>query len=795
MIKNYFTVAYRYLMRYKVYSLINIIGFSIALVPVLLTILYVNYEFSYDKFNKDYKNIYRVTLNQEGGRFASQTPMTPAPLAEAMKAEFPEIQSVTRMFFSPGYILVNNEKFLERNILYADPSVFQVFTFEMLKGDAAKAISDQSSILLSESMAKKYFGNLNPLGKAIMFKNGDEMIVKGVYKDFPGNSHFNPGFVMNISKTIGMKTAFGANVTPWGFWRVFTYFKLKEKCPINQLQEKLADMFTKHATSFDHRVSFILQPLTDIHLNSKLVPEISTNGSKETIYLYISIASILFLIAIINYVNLSTARSSLRTKEIGIRKIAGARKSQLVLQFLSETVLITLCSLIVSLFIINLILPSFNRFVDRDIPSGALFNLDFILCTTGFILLTSLAAGIYHAFILSSVSPLSLFKGELGVSNKYRFRNALLAVQFIITIVFVFIIFTVKKQLDYVSNTDLGYEKDNIIVFELEYGTNQSKADLIKNEIMTNPDIVSSSACKWLPNESGINRNENLSTYDTYLLNKIVDYDYIDFFNIKMAEGRKLDRTIVSDVNSSVIINETAAKFLTSKDPAYKDPIGKEITHNDPSGISKKTIIGVMKDYHNSMHEKITPIYLMVGENSIYYRLCVKIKPGREKETIGYLKNTLAKFQPGEPFKYDFFSDIIKSAYKSDYKDRSLFLMLFIFTAAIVCMGLIGFVSFATDRRRKEIGIRKVLGADSAAIVYMFTKQYGKSVLLSNVFALPLGYFLMKQWLNDYAYHIDFEIRLFIVPGIITLSFVLVTVCLQSVKAALANPVESLRNE
>ena len=758
MIKNYFTVAYRYLMKYMVYSLINIIGFSIALVPVLLTILYVNYEFSYDKFHKNYQNIYRVTLGKEHGR----TPMTPTPLAEAMKAEFPEIESVVRITDSEGYIIVDNNKFLEKNIFYADPSIFQVFTFEMLKGDAARAISDQFSIALSESMAKKYFGNLNPLGKAIMFKNGDEMIVKGVYKDFPGNSHFNPDFLMNISKVIGERTALGNNAYPWGFWRVFTYFRLKDKCPIYQLQEKLADMFTKHATVFDYRVNFALQPITDIHLHSALSPEIRINGNIETIYLYISIASILFLIAIINYVNLSTARSSLRTKEIGIRKIAGARKSQLVLQFLSETVLITLCSLIISLIIINLMLPSFNRFVERNIPSGALFNLDFILCTAGFILITGLAAGIYHAFILSSVSPLSLFKGELGISNKYRFRNALLAVQFIITIVFVFAIFTVKKQLDYVNNTDLGYEKENIIVVDSWESISRDKTEAIINAISANHNIVSAAACNFLPSESGIRQYQDASIFDNYLSRRTVDFNYLDFFKIKLVEGRNFDKTIASDANTSVILNETAVKFLSSKDPAYMNPIGKEITNSDPSGSSQKTVIGVMKDYHNSMHEKITPIFLKISEKS-FFNICVKIKPESEKEVIPFLKNTLAKFQPGELFKYDFFSDKIKSAYKSDYKDRSLFMMLFIFTAAIVCMGLIGFVSFATDRRRKEIGIRKVLGADSAAIVYMFTKQYGKSVLLSNIFALPIGYFLMKQWLNDYAYHIDFEIWLFIV--------------------------------
>lgn len=801
MINNNFRVAIRYLAKHKIYSFINIFGFSIALVPVILTILYVNYEFSYDKFNKNYGRIYRVAYEDSFQNNIAQSAATPSPLAAAMKNEFPEIEEVVRIQRGQDIIYRDEEKFEEKNIYYADPEILKVFSFEMIKGNSATALSDPFSVIISKSMTEKYFGNNNPLGKTLKTKSAQELTVRGVYKDFPKNSHIYPEFIIPISKILGINSEMSriSSAGSWGMRRLYTYFMLKENNSYEQILKRFPE-FYKKSSGFDSSPKFIFQNLSDIHLHADPQPNpfldrpFLKNNNVDKIYLYITVAFIILLIAVINYVNLSSARSSLRIKEIGVRKIIGADKIQLTKQLLGETVIVTFCSFVISLILADLILPYYNQFIERDIQFSMFFNPVVIASMSAFFIIVSLLSGLYYAFILSSISPLSLFRGASIIKNKSRFRNFLVVTQFILAIILIFVSLSVRSQLDFSNSADLGYVKDNIIIINLNGQTSQNNVDAIKNEISQNPNIISVTSSSAMPNKFSIGGPADWpgkpSDVNFYIDANTVDYDFIDFYGMKIVKGRKFSKDFPSDENEFVILNETAVKAF-----GFSDPIGKIITHSTPWGKSSRKVIGVAKDFHGSMFNEINPYYLTIDTLFPYHTLSIKIRPNTERETIAYLQTKMKKFQPAYPFKYDFFDDILRSSYLAEYRLQSLFSVLAVFAIIIACLGLVGLVSFATEVRKKEIGIRKVVGANVRSIVIMFSKDFIKWILASNIIALPVAYYLMNRWLQNFAYKTPIEFWIFILPGFIAFAFAMLSVSFQSIRAAKANPVESLKYE
>jgi putative ABC transport system permease protein len=795
MLKNYFLIAFRYLTKYKIYSFINIFGFAIALVPVFLTYLFITYEFSYDKHNENSDRIYRIIAENKSSQGVTSSGILPNPLASLLKAECPEIENSARMRSVSEQISYKDKNYIEKDVLYADPEIFQIFSFDVIYG--AAALSDPYSILVSKSMAKKYFNNENPLGKTLKAAGRYDLTVKGVYKDIPKNSHFGANFIIPISLTGGTRVygeVFDKN--SWGFSVYFTYFLLRKDASPEVLLNKIPDILKNHSSNtYLNNSKFSLQPLIDIHLKSNLVSENKINGNMNIIFFYGCIALIILIIACINYINLTTARTLQRAKEIGVRKIIGAEKTQIIKQIMVETFILTFCSFIITLILVEIVLPYFNSFVDRDIHFNIIYDFQRLLTMIALMMIISFCAGIFPALTLSSIRPLSLFSGSGFKSRKLLLRNALVIIQFVFTIFMVFCSIVVTDQMNYVSNKDLGYEKDNIIVVDLD--SRKSKSDLayLKNELVKNPDIISVSSSINLPNSTrcgggvgwpgkpdDVNFNINYNT---------IDYNFVDLYGMKMISGRKFSREYSSDEKESVILSETAVRQI-----GWENPIGKTIFHTSPYGTSRRTVIGVVKDFHmHPFYSQITPFYLLIDNNCNDYYLSVKIKPDKIKETTAYLKSKLSSFQPEFPFSYEFFDDVIRSDYKSEFNLKILFTIFSIFTILIACLGLFGLISFSTEMRKKEIGIRKILGSSSIEIGSLLLSGILKLILLSSIFAIPAAYLMMNKWLSDFAYRIDINI-IMMIEAVIIVNIISIFVMLTHVlKASNRNPIDSLRYE
>jgi putative ABC transport system permease protein len=798
MLKNYFQIAFRYLTKYKVYSFINIFGFSIALVPVILTFLYIAYEFSYDKYNTNFDRIYRVVVEEKYYDRIEQSPIVPNPLAAAMKAEFPEIEHAVRIRNFSESFSFNGKNYLEENVIFADPGIFEVFSIDMIEGNTNTVLSDPYSIVLSESMAKKYFENKNPVGKTIHCGHEGDLIVKGVFKDIPKNSHFIidfliPAALLNDQKSI---TGISNDPTAWGFGMFYTYFLLKKNANPDELLSKFPAFLRKYSNNdYFNSSKIFFQPLKDIHLHSHLKTEFRENGDIMTIYLYLSVALIILIIAIINYVNLATARSSQRSKEIGVRKIIGAERIQLIRQLLGETVLITFCSFCITIILVELILPSFNTFVERDIHFNIFKNFDLFLAIVGFTVIVGICSGIYPALMLSSTQPISFFSHSPNVSRNPRFRSILVMIQFVLSIGLIFSSLVVRKQMNYISEKDLGYNKNNIVIIDIKNRKSKTSIESLKNELSQYPNIVSVSSSVNLPSETacggGINwpgKPDNIRFEINY---NTVDYNFIDLYEMKIIEGRKFSKEFPSDEYDAALISETAAR-----DIGWVSPIGKIITYTSPYGTSNRKVIGVVKDFHmHSLFKKITPFYLVIDPKYCDYYLAIKIKPGNFQGTINYLKSKMEIFQPEFPFEYKFFSDIISESYRTENKLQTIFSTFSIFTIFIACLGLFGLISFTTEVRKKEIGIRKVLGATSRQISELLLKETMKLVILSSFLATPIAYFTMNKWLSNFAYRTEINIGMFLLAALIVYLIAIFAMILQVFKASVQNPVDIIKYE
>jgi len=811
MLKNYIKIALRYLLKHRLYSFINIFGFSIALVPVILTFLYVSYEFSYDRYNENFESIYRVTEESKDpyDSFMRQSAIMPSPLSRALKDELPEIEYAARLRIFPDSVAFGIKKFLEKNILFTDSDFFKIFTIDMIEGSQEEALSDKYSAFISESIAQKYFGKANPIGKIIEVRNVYDLTVKGVFKDLPENSHFHADVITSASLISpgGLALTSGVNSAgSWGFSMFFTYVLVKPHTDIDNLSGKIKSIIQKYAGSdYGSSAKYALQPLSAIHLRSNFNSgaryfehqELEKNCSIVTIYLYSALAFIILLIACINYVNLASARSAERTKEIGVRKIVGAQRKQLIKQLLTETIILTFFAFIVSIVLVELILPYFNSYVGRNIQFALLQNIEIISVIVLVIGVISLCAGIYPAIILSSLQPVSLFGGNGTINRKINTRNILVVVQFVLSLAFIFCAITIGKQLNYINKKDLGYTKDNIIVISLgaPYSHSPSAIEAFTNELMQNPNITNVSASAGLPNkESGDGlfnwpgRPENVRIDISH---SVVDYNFIDLYGLKIIAGRKFLKKFSSDENDAVIINETAARTL-----GWKNPLGKQIAYYSPSGSNYRKIIGVVKDFNTgSLYNSISPFFFTIDENQNAYQLSVKIKEDKARETLNYLRQKMKSFEPGDSFNYKYFSDIVNSDYGPAHKLQTIFSLFSLFTIFIACLGLTGLISYMAETRRKEIGIRKVLGASPHEIVRLFLSGILKLVIVSCIAAVPVAYLVMQRWLSDFAYRTNISLWYFAFAGSGVIAVSLIVLIFQVLKASSINPVISLRQE
>ncbi len=793
MFKNYLKIALRNIKRQKAYSILNIGGLTIGMTCFILLLLYIQFELSYDKYHENSDRIYRVI--REGKS------LTPVPLGPKLMEDLPEIASAARLIKRDNILISHqNKHFLEDDFYWADPEIFNIFTIPFIRGNPKTVLIDPFSILLSESIAKKYFNNGNPIGKVLTVEGGSDFIISGVFSDIPGNSHFVMDFIAPYNTYFQIS---GTDNTNWFRNFSYTYFLLREGVNPDDLESKLLSvidsyifknlpMQIKNQFKEPYPRVFYAQPLTKIHLHSHLRQEISANNDIKYIFLFLSIAFMILIIACINYINLATARASKRGKEVGIRKVAGAQRKQLIYQFFGESVVMTLLALIISIILLQLALPAFNNLVDRQLHFDPVSNPQLFW---GIVLLTifvGLFSGSYPALSISGFKPISVLNGIFSKSSRgIALRNILVIAQFSITIFLIICTLIIRNQLNFVKNIDVGYSKEQIISLPVRDCEIRQNIQAIKSELKENPDVLAVSTSARLPNNINTftsadwpGRNPDVQFTINY---NTADYNFIDLFDIEIIEGRNFSREFPSDENGVFLLNETAMKAAQ-----LESPIGHEFKHWR-GDIGR--IVGVMKDFHlHSLHNPIEPLYIFLDSQD-FSNISIKIKSTNIPATIGYIKNIINKFSPNYPFEYSFFDVVFEKAYHSEKRMVTIFSYFALLAIIIACMGLYGLVSYSAEHRIKEIGIRKVLGASVSGIFFILSKEFFKWILLSNIIAWPIAFLYSQKWLQNFAYRTSIDIWVFILSCLLVLITALITVSYQTLRVAYGNPVESLRYE
>ncbi len=789
MLRNYFQIAVRNLTRQKVYTILNVLGLAVGIACSILIFLYVHFELSFDRFHKNSDNIFRLINTSSNGK---ETAITQAPIAPALVEELPEVLSAVRFRHSQRErLLATDEKsFLESNIYWADPEVFQVFDFPLISGNPQRVLEHPYSIVFSEAMAKKYFGDDDPLGRVVHFE-GDgfqskEFTVTGLMRDLPKNSHFEIDFMAPFATNLELC---GRDINSWDYQSYYTYLLVSEGTVPTQLEEKINSIVS---TLRDGEASLRLQPLTDIHLFSNSRYEISTNGSDiRYIYIFSSIGFLILVIACINYMNLTTALYARRCREVAIRKVVGAQKKQIVGQFFCECFFITSLSLMISLAFIRLFLPIFNKLVERSL-SFNFFDHNIIFAFISLLIFTSLFSGSYPAFFVSHFRPETIlgnkFNSKAGSSI---LRNLLVMFQFAVTVMLIISTITIKNQLSYIRNQETA-DKDEIVVLRIRDREARKNLSVIKNELRRNPNIIYVSSSQHMPNRTnswifaswpGQPQGQRYT-----ICENVVDYDFIDLYGLEIAQGRNFSREFPSDANGVYIVNEAAVEYF-----GFENPIGQEFRGGDSI---KSKIVGVVKDFHlHSLHSEIEPLYLLLQPDNDQTYLSVKIREGKIPETLSFLEKQMKNFAPHYPFEYVFYDEIFDKAYRSEQRIADIFSTFSFLAIFIACLGLFGISSYYSERRTKEIGIRKILGADGKKIVLLLSKQFIQWTLFANLVAWPFSYLVMNKWLQNFAYRINLSVWIFLLSGLAAFGIALLTVSYKSIKAATANPVDSLRYE
>jgi putative ABC transport system permease protein len=811
MIKNYFKMAWRNLMKHKFISFINLFGLTVGLTCCLLITIYILHETSYDQYNANADRVYRVTrsFNNPDGAVTLRLGTVAPPFGPLLKNYFPDIETVTRLLPNGKTPIKYGEKlFNENNTFFADENLFHVFTVDVVKGNPEKALLDPYTVMLSEKIARKYFGNEEPMNKMIRINNQFDLKVTGVFRSFPSTAHIHPEIMVSFN-TLKDSAVYGARnlETNFGNNSFFTYLLLPKNYPAKNIEAQFP-AFLDRDVHFQGapagfkpstRTQLALQKLTDIHLRSHLDFEAEENGDIARVYIFSIIALVILLIACINYMNLSTARSTLRAKEIGIRKVAGAGKGELIAQFLSESVLVTWIAMLFAILITAMILPALNKLSGLDLSANQLFEWKWILPILLVPFVVGIISGIYPALFMSSFQPVKTLKGLFKVGGKsISFRKVLVVSQFGISIVLIITTAIVFQQLRYMQQAKLGYSKDHVLVLPY-YFTENSRYESFRNELLSNASIREIGRSSRIPTgrlldsqgasaESG----DSLRPITVELKYLAVDDDFIPAYDIQMAAGRNFSRKFTTDT-TGFVLNEAAVNILGWKSP--EEAVGKNFRYGNVKG----KIIGVTKDFHfESMHQRIAPIVMSLPkpeQANFFNQISVKIDGKNINAGIGLIEKKWRAYLPEMPYEFNFLDDNFNKLYLSEQRQGNLFTIFACIAIFIACLGLLGLSAFAITQRIKEIGIRKVLGAGTGTIVVLLSKDFLKLVLIASVIAFPIAWYAMHQWLSDYAYRIDISWWIFIVAGIIAAAIALLTVGLQAIKAAIANPVKNLRTE
>ncbi|GAB7088306.1 FtsX-like permease family protein [Marinifilum fragile] len=812
MFKNFLITIIRNFNRNKFYTVLNVVGLSVGLVCAILIVLFIQEELSYDKYNVNHKRIVRLasdfTLNGKRDRVATSS----MPFGPTFKQEFPEVEEFVRIHGSGRQqFRYNDIEFYEERIAYVDSSVFKVFSYNLIQGDPDKALSEPYTIVLNETLAKRYFGDEDPIGKVLIVGENNSFTVTGVMKDIPRNSHFKfRGFYsMKTLESIRGVEEFNSTepITFWNFSN-YTFLLLKKNTNIDALQSKFPLYYNKYMKSVGDKLGveyhLIVQKLADIHLKSDLQWDAPT-GNVKYIFILSAIAFFILSIAGINYMNMATARSSKRAREVGVRKVVGAHRDTLIRQFLMESLSLTFLALMIAIIVVELILPLFNSLVDKDLSLSVSETPEILVFSIVLALILGIVSGSYPAFYLSSFHPATILKGSTIKGKAGGLLRKLLVIsQFTVSAIMISGTIIVGVQLNYMNNKDMGFSKEDVLVSIVRDSLMRTKIEPLKDELRKNPNINSVATSNSLIGFDGaktVHLYEGEEGMEQYVLNfSVIDFDYLDMMQMKIMQGRKFDRKIASDTSSAFIVNQAAARKFNWNENAVgkKLQLGVELEgEEDDDDIMKGEVIGVVADFHyRPLRENIEPINFLVSENPSHRRvLYVKLNQENREESIKYIESVWNKFSPKMAFNYFFLDERLRKNYDSEVRLTWIFSIFSLLSILIASLGLFGLSSFMAEQRNKELGIRKVLGASVNQLVNLLTKEFVRLILIANILAIPIAYWAMNSWLNDFSYRIEISWWIFFLTLIVSLVIGVFTVSWQSYRAASADPVNAIKYE
>jgi len=836
MLKNYLKITLRNFRKHKGLTFINVFGLALGLACCIVIMLFVRDEVSYDRYHEQREQIYRLAMevkllaNGEGGPSAA----TPILWAPAMQRDYPEVANYARFVpttdaKNPWEISYADKKFNESNLLYAEASAFEIFTWPLLQGDPKTALTQPNTIVISAAMAAKYFGAESPLGKTLIIdpKQRDDagkplratydVVVTGVVKNVPHNSHFTFDFLLpiaNLNKIFGGDVTTGESINAW-FWRgrtAHTYVLLQKNFDPAALAAKMLAFIDKYVgdalKSRGYAYAPFFQPLTAIHLSGNFDGQLQPGREKKSLYIFALVAFFILLIACINFMNLATARSINRAREVGLRKVIGADRGQLIKQFLGESVILTFVALLLAVGLAEFLTPKFYTYVGKAPVAGSSFNIMIVLSLAGIGLLVGVLSGSYPAFFLSSFTLIKVLKGASSSAPKgASVRKGLVVFQFAISAFLIIATLTVFNQLQFMRNQGLGFAKEHVVVIPPQVGRAlQTQFEAFKSELLQNTHVVDVAASSGIPGSElggdiyavkGAPAAEGRGIAEF-----LVDYNFVEMFGLELVAGRNFSKAMTSDAGVrdpdgrlrevAVVVNEEAVRSFGLGSPAAA--LGKQVVR-DPRAIDfTATIIGVVKVFHfQSLRDQIRPAVLAMIPD--YAHVSVKIRPEDIPATIDFIKHTSRKFAPEIPFEYSFLDADFNALYRSEEKLTEVFMYVAFLAIFVACLGLFGLASFTAEQRTKEIGVRKVLGASLPNIVTLLSKDFTKLVFIASLVAMPVGYFVMNRWLENFAYRTAIGVGTFALTGALALAIAWLTISFQSIKAALANPVNALRYE
>lgn len=806
MIRNYILSAFRNIYKNKFYSILNILGLTVGLAAFIFLFLHINDEMSYDQYHKKSSRIYRIESNFTIAGKNEMFAIVPVPMGPALQLEFPEVEKFVRIYGAGNTLFRTGEKeSYEEDFYFSDSTFFSVFTHNMIMGDPDHCLVEPLSIVLTQSIASKYFGDTNPMGKTLESGDRQNFKVTGVIEDVPFNSHLKFDALMSATTLAAENGEEEFNsMEPVRFWNigVFTYLLLNENSEMQAIHNKFPDFYDKYMKPVGEQINanyeLMSTPLTKQHFSPHLSSDLP-KGNKAFIYIFIAVAIFILLIAAINYMNMATARSTKRAREVGIRKVAGAQRGQLIGQFLGESLLLSYISLIIAVVIVYLFLNDFNTLAGKNISPDFFLNPLFVLGIILVATIIGILSGSYPAFYLSSFNPVTVVKGSVSKKGgSGLLRKVLVVFQFFIATAMIIGTIIVSQQLSYLRNKDLGFNIENMIILELQDTAFRAKAEMFREELLQNPDILGVTNSIGVPGSNDwvqvVRMEKDTGWIDESSIITVVDHHYFDVYDISFKLGRGFDESMGTDEELAVVVNQTLVETYGWQDA----PLDKTIHvgfNLDGSGGRKLKVIGVVEDYNfKSLHNRIQP-QMMFPADFNKRNLSIRINDKNMQETIGFIEQKWNDFGANRPFNYRILEETWDNMYTEEKDLGVIFRIATILTIFIALLGLLGLSSFIAEQRTKEIGIRKVLGASMPMIMRLLYKDFAVLIMIAFILAVPVAWYFLGLWLQNFAFHINISIWAFVVGGLLSLAVGMLSISFHIVRVASSNPVDAIKYE